>query len=255
MSFNDTVVIVTGASSGIGAAAAIKFAKEGANVVIVARNKEKLIGVAEKCAAIGNKPLVVVADLTNDAGLKETIDTTLSHFGKLNVLVNNAGKCAFVDIVSENVMEKFDDIMAINLRAAVCLTSLSVPHLKKCGGNIVNISSVGAHAVLFPANFAYCTSKAALDHFTRAVALDLAAHGVRVNSISPGPVKSDFIDTFVLDKTKHDDVWDAMAKRTALGKLIDPEEIADMILYLASDKATSITGSSFVVDGGMLLKG
>ncbi|XP_052743289.1 3-oxoacyl-[acyl-carrier-protein] reductase FabG-like [Bicyclus anynana] len=243
MSFEDNVVIVTGASSGIGAATAIQFAKEGANVVIVAKN---LTTIAEKCAEVGNKPLIIVADLTKDDNIKQIIDTTISHFGKLNILVNNAGKSEFVDIASEDVMEKFDEIFDINLRAAVFLTSLSVPHLIKSRGNIVNISSIGARAVLFPGNFAYCASKAALDHFTKAVSLDLAPHGVRANSISPGPVKT---------KAMNDDFWEAMAKRMALGKVIEPEEIANMILYIASDKAKSITGSSFLVDGGMLLKG
>ncbi|XP_045774495.1 3-oxoacyl-[acyl-carrier-protein] reductase FabG-like [Maniola jurtina] len=255
MSFKDNVVIVTGASSGIGAAAALKFAEEGANVVIVARNKEKLTAVAEKCAENGTKPLVIVADLATDTCIKEIIDTTLTQFGKLNVLVNNAGICGFVDIVSDNIMKKFDEIIATNLRAAAYLTNLSMPHLIKSRGNVVNISGVAAHAVLFPGNLAYCTSKAALDHFTRGVALDVASHGVRLNSICPGPVKSDYMDTLIPDKTKHKDFWDTLSKRTALGKLIEPKEVADLILYLASDKARSITGSSFVIDGGMLLKG
>lgn len=268
MSFNNYVVIVTGASSGIGAATAVKFAKEGANVVIAARNEEKLSAVADKCLQNGNKPLIVLADLTNDADVKNIVDTTLDYFGKLDVLVNIAGKHGFVDIASENIMGTVDDIIALNLRAAMYLTNLCAPHLMKSVGNVINISSAASNAVIYPENFAYGASKAALDHFTRCVALDLAAHGVRVNTINPGPVKKDcihrlvpdkskngnFIDKLVPNKSKNGDFWDAIAKRTALGRLIEPEEVADLVLYLASDRAKNITGSSFLIDGGLLLK-
>ncbi|MBH0219563.1 SDR family NAD(P)-dependent oxidoreductase, partial [Listeria monocytogenes] len=178
-----------GASSGIGAATAIKFAEEGAKVALVGRNQEKLNNVAKKC---GN-PLIIAADVSKDEDAKRVIEETLRYFGGIDVLVNNAGIVSRTNIQDNGVIPVYDRIMSTNLRAVVVLTHLAAPHIVKTKGNIVNISSVAGYRI-FQESFAYCTSKAGLDHFTRAVALELAPHGVRVNVINPGPVKTDIIE-------------------------------------------------------------
>ncbi|XP_075974686.1 3-oxoacyl-[acyl-carrier-protein] reductase FabG-like [Anticarsia gemmatalis] len=253
MSLQNKVVIITGASSGIGAATAIKFVEEGAFVTIVGRNAEKLRDVTAKCAAVGNKPLVISAELTNDEDLRRIIDSTIKHFGKLDVLVNNAGIVHYGDILSENAMSSFDKMIATNLRPAVYLTHLAAPYLIETKGNIVNVSSVTGKRVALPNCFAYNTSKAGLDHFTRSMASELAAKGVRVNSVNPGIVRTDLSQNLGIEKDQEDDFWNGFNKTAPLGKIAGSEEIADMIVFIASDKGKSITGASFVIDNGSMV--
>ncbi|XP_047032062.1 3-oxoacyl-[acyl-carrier-protein] reductase FabG-like [Helicoverpa zea] len=254
MSFRKKVVIVTGASSGIGAATAIKFAEQGANVVLAARNQAKLKEVADKCEGYCGAHCMVIADVTKNEDIKKIVATTVERFGKIDVLVNNAGVGGAAAIWDTNAMEVYDKIMATNLRSVVYLTNLAAPHLIKTKGNIVNISSIAAVDVILPEQFAYCTSKAGLDHFTRSVALDFAAKGVRVNSVNPGPVQTNFVDNMGVNKADVDDLWKKLESKTPLGRISVPEEIADLVLFLASDKAMAITGSSFITDNGILLK-
>ncbi|KAJ8721917.1 hypothetical protein PYW08_004319 [Mythimna loreyi] len=250
MSFQDKVVIVTGGSSGIGAATAIKFAEEGAKVAIVGRNKAKLDNVAKQC---GN-PLVIVADVSKDADVKRIISETLKHFGKLDILINNAGIGQQANIQAGDAMAVFDNVLSTNLRSVVYLTHLAAPHLVKTKGNIVNISSIAALRAVGVGYFSYCTSKAGLDHFSRSVAQELAESGVRVNIINPGPVRTDIVENAGAPKAMQEVIFNQMQDMTALKRISVPEEIADLVLFLASDKAKAITGSSFVSDNGMLLK-
>ncbi|CAF4885988.1 unnamed protein product [Pieris macdunnoughi] len=250
MSFVNKVLLVTGAGSGIGAGTAIKFAKEGANVAIVGRNIDKLKRIAEKCEKIGPKPLIIQSDVSHDESASRIINEVIATFKKLDVLVNNAGVLKFGTILKGNLLEAYDTTMVVNVRAPINLTSIAAPHLVKTKGNIINISSLaGTTAPEKPPTSAYHISKAALSHFSRCAALELAKHGVRVNTISPGPVKTDLMDNAGIGHVKFDD----MAKTLPLQRWTEPEEIADLILYVASDKAKSITGSNFVSDNGNLL--
>lgn len=248
------MVLVTGASSGIGAAIAIQFAAEGAKVAMVARNEKKLYDVSEKCEKVGSKPLVIIADVSKDEDAKRIISQTIESFGKLDVLVNNAGiGQAPLSILSEEFVEVFDRIMSVNLRSVVVLTNLAAPHLVETKGNVVNISSIAAKMTINGLT-SYCTSKAGMDHFTRCVALELAPKGVRVNVINPGAVKTDIIENMGMTKEESDKIWDGAKTTTPLQRIGDPEEIADLTLFLASDVARSITGSTYVSDNGGLLK-
>ncbi|PZC78150.1 hypothetical protein B5X24_HaOG202545 [Helicoverpa armigera] len=252
MGFRDKVVIVTGASSGIGAATAIKFSEQGANVVLVARNQARLKEVADKCCSHGVKYCIIIANVAKKDDIKRVVATTVERFGKIDVLVNSAGVGGTAAIWDSNAMEVYDKTMATNLRSVVYLTNLAAPHLINTEGNIVNISSAAAVDIILPENFAYCTSKAGLDHFTRSAALDLAPKGVRVNSVNPGPVKTNFVQSKY--KTEQRDCWSKFETMTALGRISHPEEIANLVLFLASDKAKAITGSSYITDNGALLK-
>ncbi|CAH2051669.1 unnamed protein product, partial [Iphiclides podalirius] len=250
MSFKDKVVLVTGSSSGIGASTVIEFAKEGAHVIIVGRNETKLEDVREKCEKYGKNPLVIKADVSKDADGKKIVDETIEKFGGIDVLVNNAGTGGIVDVTNENFMEGYDRIINVNLRGVVYITHLAIPHLIKSKGNIINISSVaGTNTVGNADLIAYNMSKAGLNHFTRCAALKLASYGVRVNTISPGPVRTDIIKHPTMESI----TWEHISEKTALKRVSEPVEIADLILFLASEKAKGVTGSNFVSDNGMMI--
>ncbi|XP_026328417.1 uncharacterized protein LOC113236520 [Hyposmocoma kahamanoa] len=254
MSFKDKVVIVTGASSGIGAATAIKFIEEGAKVIIVGRNEKKLKNVSLQCEKAGRKPLVVIAELAIDDDVKRIMTDTLKVYGKLDILVNNAGMPVQSSILAPDTIKAFDKINAVNLRSIILLTNLAAPHIVETKGNIINISSVGSTSVSTPLGFAYNTVKAGLDHFTRCIALELAPKGVRVNVINPGIVRTDIMKHYVTDENLEKQMYELAGKNAPLQKIAESEEIADLILYLASDKAKSITGACHVIDNGFLLK-
>ncbi|CAG4945637.1 unnamed protein product [Parnassius apollo] len=253
MDFSNKVVIITGASSGIGAAAAVLFAKQSAKVVLVGRNETKLLDIAKKCKdAKGIEPLTVRADLTNDEDVKKIFDETIKHFGRIDVLVNNAG-IGFRGGIRDGV-EIYDRAMATNVRPVYLLTSLATPYLVQSKGNVINVSSVAALKPIKDVAFlAYCMSKAALDQFTRCVALELAGDGVRVNSVNPGATKTNFAEAAGMSKEQTEKLYESRDQNNPLRKMAKSEEVADLILYLASDRAASITGATFVIDNGEML--
>ncbi|CAG9791687.1 unnamed protein product [Diatraea saccharalis] len=249
MNLDGKVVIVTGASSGIGAKAAEFFCREGAKAVLVARNETKLKSVSEKCKAAGGSHIVIKADVSNDEDTKNIIDNTLKEFGKIDVLVNNAAVGCYGNILDGNFVKSYDSMVNINLRAILQLTCLATPYLTKTKGNIVNISSVTSFASPKGTIGAYGLLKAALNYFTKTAAAELGSSGVRVNTISPGPVYTD-----ILENSGARFSFDRLEATTLLHRVSEPDEIADLILYLASDKARGITGSNYVIDNGVLLK-
>ncbi|XP_047028566.1 3-oxoacyl-[acyl-carrier-protein] reductase FabG-like [Helicoverpa zea] len=245
MSFANKVVIITGASSGIGAATAILFSQEGANVVLVGRNEIKLASVARKC----ENPLIIKADVTDMDDAKRMIAETIDTHGKIDVLVNNAGIVRYESILDENVLETFDALIDTNLRALFNITRLAVPYLIETKGNIVNISSIAGKIVPDSRLVAYGISKAGVDNFTKGLALELSKYGVRVNAISPGPVKTD-----ILENAGDETPWECFTPAMPLGKVGEPDDIGHLVLFLASDKAGSITGVDYVCDNGVMLK-
>ncbi|XP_045761899.1 3-oxoacyl-[acyl-carrier-protein] reductase FabG-like [Maniola jurtina] len=246
MNFKGKVAIVTGASSGIGAAVAIALSAEGASVAIVGRNQAKLAATAARCT----NALAIQADVTNDDDAQRIIHQTVVTFGKIDVLVNNAGGAKLATVFDENIMAAYDFTMNVNLRAVFRITSLAVPYLMKTKGNIVNMSSVSGHGVQFSQSFiSYSVSKAGLSHFGTCLAAELAPHGVRVNTITPGPVDTDILKNSGLSLK-----WDDLKSKTALDKVSEPQEIADLILFVASDKGKSFTGSNIFCDNGLMIK-
>lgn len=183
MNFAGKVVLVTGASSGIGARTAQKFAQLGASLSLTGRKLENLQKVAKECEG-QNAAFVVAGDITNPEDTKRILDETIKKYGKLDVLVNNAGIIE-TGTIENTSLEQYDRVMNTNIRAIYYLTMLAVPHLIKTEGSIVNISSVNGIRS-FPGVLAYNLSKAAVDQFTRCVALELAPKKVRVNSVNPG---------------------------------------------------------------------
>ncbi|XP_048486632.1 3-oxoacyl-[acyl-carrier-protein] reductase [Plutella xylostella] len=251
MSFKDKVVIVTGASSGIGAATAVELCRQGAAVVLAARNPGKLAAVRARCAAAGPPPLLLPTELVNEAELKNLVDKTVEKYGRIDVLINNAGFGSETPFEDPNAVKVFDDIISLNLRAVVQLTHLALPHLIKSKGNVVNISSVAALSPIKDM-FAYCTAKAGLDHFSRCIASELAPKGVRVNVVNPGPVRTDFVEN--MGKEEVGKFYENIGQMMPLKRVSEPEEITDVILFLASEKARGVTGSSWVTDDGYMIK-
>lgn len=239
---------MTGGSAGIGATTAVTFAKEGAKVVIGGRNEEKLKKVSEECLQYSPYCHCIKADITNEDDAKRIIDETIEKYGRLDILVNNAGIIREGSILDGKLLNVYDEVMNTNLKSIVVMTCLAAPHIIKTKGNIVNVSSIAGTRVRSPRFLAYSASKAGLDIFTRGSALELAAHGVRVNAVSPGPTKTDIYKSTGL-KDKIEDF-----KTTAtLGRISDTQEVADLIIFLASDKAKGITGSNYICDNGSLL--
>ncbi|XP_063379642.1 3-oxoacyl-[acyl-carrier-protein] reductase FabG-like [Cydia fagiglandana] len=253
MDFTDKVVLITGGSSGIGAATAIYFANLSAKLVLVGRKENNLRRIAAYCEKVkGVKPLTITADLTEDADVERIIDETVGHFGKLDVLVNNAGVLKPGGIKNSN-MDNYDTVMSTNMRAVYHLTMRATPHLIESKGCVVNVSSISStkpNAL----TIAYNVSKAALDQFTKCVALELAADGVRVNSVNPGFVKTNILNDTGLSEDQLELVVQNIVNNMPLKKPLQADEVAGVIAFLASNKAKSITGSCFVIDGGSLLK-
>lgn len=252
--FSGKVVIVTGSSSGIGEATAIHLSKLGAQVVVTGRNEDNVKRVAKQCLSVspkGLKPLEVIADITKDEDAKRLIEATAKEFGKIDVLVNNAGAGFITTITDPNVMESYEKVMKIDLRAVVYLVHLAIPYLEKTKGNIVNISSVGGIKP-FSQFFAYCMAKSALDMFTQCMALGLGPKGIRVNGINSGGVKTNFQQAMGMPAEAIKTMEEMAAKASPIGILGKPEDIANTVAFLASDEAVFITGTNMVVDGGII---
>lgn len=246
MSFIGKVILITGASSGIGAATAIHLSELGASLSITGRNLNNLQKVAEQCKE--PKPFVITGELTNETDAKNIIDSTIKHYGKLDVLVNNAGIVESGSIETTS-LEQYDRVFDINVKSIYHLTLLAVPHLIKSKGNIVNVSSVtGLRS--FPNVLAYCMSKSAIDQFTRCTALELASKQVRVNAVCPGVILTNLHRSSGMTEEELKTFYENCKKTHALGRPGDASEVAKAIAFLASDNASYITGATLPIDGG-----
>lgn len=239
------VAVVTGAGKGIGAATAVALAEAGADVVCAARTAADLEATAEHVRARGRHALAVTTDVTETAALEHLVDRTVTHFGHLDVLVNNAGGWMPRPVLrtSERNLEA---ALRFNVVSAFLLTQLVVPHMVSAGGGaVVNISSRAASMVQ-PAFTAYATAKAALSMMTRAMAPELAPK-VRVNAIEVGGVETAALASVLTDES----VRARLESNTPMGRVGDPEDVAACVVYLASPASSWVTGKVFEVDGGV----
>ena len=248
MSFNGKSVIVTGATSGIGRAAALGFARAGASVVLVGRKARALGELEGLLAAEGRRGVACEADVTAADAPSRIVGAALDAFGGLDVLVNAAG------IIASGTLAATDDatwdaMMAVNLRAPFRLIREAAPHLVARKGSVVNVSSVNGLRS-FPGVLAYCTSKAGLDHLTRCAALELAPEGVRVNAVNPGVTVTNLHRRSGMDEEKYAAFLERSKTTHPLGRPGQAEEVADLILFLASDRAGWMTGETIPIDGG-----
>jgi NAD(P)-dependent dehydrogenase (short-subunit alcohol dehydrogenase family) len=242
------VALVTGATSGIGRATALRFAEEGARLALVGRDAEALSDVAREAQGRGAEALEIRADVTAEEDARRAVDETIGRFAALDVLVNAAGIIAN-GTVENTALADWDAMMNVNLRAVFHLMQLAAPHLEKRPGNVVNVSSVtGLRA--FPGVLAYCVSKAGVDQLTRCAALELAPKGVRVNAVNPGVVVTQVHRRGGMSEEKYADFLEHSRTTHPLGRVGAAEEVAELILFLASDRASWITGATYSIDGG-----
>lgn len=241
--------LVTGATSGIGRATALRFAAEGARLALVGRDAEELEGVAAEVGARGGvEALAVRADVTSEEDARRAVERTVETFGALDVLVNAAGILAS-GTVETTTLGAWDEMLNVNLRAVFHLMQLAAPHLERRPGNVVNVSSVtGLRA--FPGVLAYCVSKAGVDQLTRCAALELAAKGVRVNAVNPGVVVTEVHRRSGMSEERYAAFLEHSTETHPLGRVGTAEEVAELILFLASDRAAWITGATYSIDGG-----
>lgn len=242
------VVIVTGASSGIGRATALLFAQNGSNVIAVGRNQKELGGLREESHDGEGSVKVHLADIREHSQVERLVNDTVQNFGKIDVLVNSAG-IILNGTIENTTLDDWDKMFDINLRSLFFMTQKCIPHLEKSKGNIVNVSSV-AGTRAFPNVLAYCVSKAGVDQLTRCAALELAPKGVRVNAVNPGVVVSNLHKRGGMADDDYQKFLKNSKNTHPLGRIGEVSEVADLIYFLASEKASWITGATYAIDGG-----
>jgi NAD(P)-dependent dehydrogenase (short-subunit alcohol dehydrogenase family) len=240
-------VVITGASSGIGRATALRFAAAGAAVLAVGRREQALAEVGAAIEQAGGRAATVAIDVTSADAPARIVDAA-TRIGGITTLVNAAGIIGSGSVES-TTDEQWDTMLDINVRAPFRLMRAASAELIKARGSIVNVSSVtGLRA--FPGVLAYCTSKAAVDQLTRCAALELAPKGVRVNAVNPGVVISNLHRRGGMPEDAYAAFLEHSRSTHPLGRPGEPPEIADLIYFLASDQAAWITGETISIDGG-----
>jgi glucose 1-dehydrogenase len=247
-SLENRVAVVTGSSSGIGQAIAEKLAQVGASIVInYASHSEGAEETRKRVEALGARAIVVKADVSNLADLQTLIDRGWEAFGSVDILVNNAGmekKADFWEVTEED----YDHVLGVNLKGAFFLTQAFVRSLraKKKAGRIINISSVHED-VAFPGFASYCASKGGLRMLMRTLAVELGPEGFTVNNVAPGAIATPMNKSLLENKPK----LDALLANIPLGRLGSTDDVADLVVFLASDQAGYVNGATFTVDGGL----
>jgi meso-butanediol dehydrogenase / (S,S)-butanediol dehydrogenase / diacetyl reductase len=244
------VALITGGGTGIGRAIAMAFAREGASVAVAGRRLEKLREVIGEIQKQGGAGLAMECDVTRAREVARAVKGTVERFGRLNVLVNNAGTLhvSTVEGISE---EEWDRMMTVNLKGPFLVSRAVLPEFRKCGGGaIVNIGSVlGLFAVKDRA--AYCASKGGVTMLTKAMALDHAHEKIRVNCVCPSVVETDLVKGVFNETEQGQAMLKARLATIPLGRLGRPEDVAEMAVYLASEESSWLTGAAIPLDGGV----
>ncbi len=249
MKLGGKVALVTGGGSGIGEAIARAFAREGARVVVAGRRPEPLRTVAETISRAGGEALAVPCDVRHVADVEAMVAATVTRFGRLDILVNDAGVFRLTDLTTATEQE-WDDILDTNLKGAFFCVKFAVAEMLKQGkGKIINVSSQ-AGAVGWPSGAVYCASKAGLEGLTRALAVDLAPRKINVNCIGPANIETPINSHLMREPSYYR--W--LLDNTPYGRVGTPEDIAPAAVYLASDDADYVNGITLYVDGGWLAR-
>ena len=247
---SDKVAIVTGSSSGIGQAIAIRLANEGASVVVHYRsNPEGAAETVKQIEAAGSKAIIVQADVSKVADAQKLVDQAWQQFERCDILVNNAGiekGADFWDVTEQD----YDTVLDVNLKGPFFTAQAFVRHLRnaKRPGRIINISSVHED-MAFPHFSTYCASKGGIRMFTRNLAVELGPLGITINNIAPGAIVTPINKSLFEDKPK----LDALLKNIPLGRLGSCDDVSALAAFLATDEAAYITGSTYVIDGGLIV--
>ena len=249
LDFSEKVVLISGGTSGIGLAAARQFIAAGALVALVGRDLQRGRDALGRLAGVGQEPVFFAGDVAKTADCDRVVEQTIAQFGRLDVLVNSAGEYLEKSLLDTSETE-FDRIMSINLKGPYFLTQAATLHLKQSRGSVVNVSSdAGLNGNVFCT--AYCASKGGLTLFTKALALELAPHGVRVNCVCPGDVETPLLERQVAAEADPARYRREMAGMYPLGRIATADEVAAVIVFLASDAAAFVTGAAWSVDGGL----
>lgn len=251
MRFDGKVTIVTGGASGIGKATATAFAQQGATVVIADVDERRAVSVA---AELGPNSLGIGADVSSSAQVQHMVARVIEGYGQIDVLCNNAG-FGFRGSVASIAEDDWDRLMAVNVKGVFLCSKYCLPHLiTSPTGNIVNTTSYTATTAIAD-RAAYVASKGAVSALTRAMAIDHAADGVRVNAVAPGTVDSPYFASMIAADTDPEGLRRSLDERSVLGRMARPEEIASAVLWLAADESSFTTGTVFTVDGGSSIWG
>jgi NAD(P)-dependent dehydrogenase (short-subunit alcohol dehydrogenase family) len=248
MGFEGKAVLVTGATSGIGRAAALKFAAAGARVALVGRNADALEATRAAVGEGGAGAVAIRADVTREEDVARAVDGAVSALGGLDVVVCGAGVIG-TGSIENTTAELWDQMMAVNVRSVFRLVQRALPSLVARKGNVVVVSSVNGQRA-FPNVLAYCCSKAAVDQLVMCTSLELAPKGVRINAVNPGVTRTNLHRRSGMSETDYAAFVERSRTTHPIGRVGEPEEVADMILFLASDQAAMITGNCVFVDGG-----
>ena len=248
----DKVVLVSGGGTGIGRAAALAYAREGAKVALAGRRAAEIEATARDIALAGGHALPIVADVSQENDIRRLLATVTAHYGRLDVAFNNAGIIGNFAPITEQTSEDFDRVIAINLRGVWLAMKYEIETFlaQRSGGVIVNTSSWLTHGALAGSS-SYSASKGALDAMIRAVALEYSGQGIRVNNINPGIIDTPMARGSVADSA----AFAPFIAHTPAGRLGESEDIGDVALWLATDEARFITGQSLLVDGGYTIAG
>jgi NAD(P)-dependent dehydrogenase (short-subunit alcohol dehydrogenase family) len=248
--FAGKVALVTGAGTGIGRAAALQFAREGAAVALVGRRQSPLEEVATMIRTHGGTTLVVPADVSGEAAVEKLVVDVEKQLGPMDAAFNNAGVLGAYKPMTELTVEEFDSVIAINLRGPWLLMRAEIRAMLASGrrGSIVNTSSFVAEAAT-PGTSAYAPSKAGLDAMVRAAALEAGASGIRVNNVAPGVIRT------AMSEGLSEDVAQALSDHAALKRIGEPEDVAMVAVWLCTDEARFITGQTVLSDGGFTIPG
>ena len=246
---NKPVVLITGALTGIGRAAAVAFAKKGAKVVVAGRRDEAGQVLVKELRSLGSEAEFINADVRKEDDVRAMVDKTIARFGRLDVAVNNAATEGQVGPITDQTAESYAATFDTNVLGVILSMKHEVRVMQKQGsGNIINISSTYGHEGAAGGSV-YVGSKHAVEGITKSAALELAGTGVRVNIVGPGPTETGMFNRFAQTKENKANFLEAHIPTKRMGT---PEEIANAIVFIASDKASYIVGASLAVDGGML---
>ncbi|WP_288455792.1 SDR family oxidoreductase [uncultured Acinetobacter sp.] len=246
MRLKNKIALITGAGAGIGEATALLFADQGAKVIVADRDYDNAKKVAEK---IGANAFAVAADVAKSAEVEVMVKAGVEHFGGLDILVNNAGFGTLGTVVSLEE-DLWDSVIDVNLKGVFLCSKFAIPELiRRGGGSIVNLAST-ISVVGIPDRAAYVAAKGGVAALTRAMALDHANEGIRVNSVAPGVINSSYYDKMFKEVEDPTAFKKGLEARSPLNKMGEPIDIANMILFLASDESTFSTGAMFTIDGG-----
>lgn len=248
--FEGKTVIVTGASSGLGEAAALRFAKEGANVVVAARREDKGQAVARRIDELGGHGFYVKTDVSQSADVENLVARTLEKFGALDCAVNNAGIAGPVGVPLADIEEKdWDELMRTNLKAVwMCMKYEIRAMLKNERGAIVNVSSIYGLKPSDMGHAPYCASKFGIIGLSKTAAIDYAKRGIRVNVVAPGFTRSELVEPYVASAPKL--VSALVHRHSAMNRMGEAEDTAEAVLWLCSDAARFVNGAVLPVDGG-----